>query len=67
MAIQRLAAGIMLASIGVIFITNSKALGEGMAKFYKKLYTKKNAPYMFKAAGALLVIGGLIVALALPV
>jgi 3-oxoacyl-ACP reductase-like protein len=64
MAIARLVVGTILAGIGVIFIANSKALGEGMTEFYKKLYAKKNTPTMFKAAGVLLVIGGAILAFA---
>ena len=64
MAIGNLAGGILLVGLGVVFIANNKAMGEGMAKFYKKLYTKKNTPIMFKAAGAFLVIAGAIIALA---
>ena len=57
-----LVAGIILAGIGAIFIVNNKALGEGMSEFYRKLYTKKNTPFMFKAAGILLLVGGAVLA-----
>ena len=64
MAIGKPVAGIVLTAIGVIFFTNNKDLGKGLSKFYKKLYTKKNTPFMFKAAGIFLMIAGVIIAFA---
>ena len=63
MIIEKLIVGTLLTGIGVIFITKNKALGEGMAEFYKKLYTKEKMPFMFKAAGTICMVGGLIIAI----
>ena len=54
-------AGIILIGIGVVFLTNNKALGEGAAKLYQKIYTEKNMTIMFRMTGALLVVGGLVI------
>jgi hypothetical protein len=55
--------GIVMIGIGILFSLNNKNMGEGCAEFYKKLYTKKSMPFMFKAAGVILIVGGLIVLL----
>jgi len=55
--------GIILMAVGVLFFLNNKAMGEGCAEFYRKLYTKKSMPIMFKAAGIILFVGGMIVLL----
>ena len=55
-------AGIILAGIGLLFIYNNKNMAKGAAKLYAKLYTEKNLIIMFRVAGVLLVIGGLIIA-----
>jgi hypothetical protein len=52
--------GIILIVIGLIFFFNNKAIGEGAFKFYRKLYTKKSLPIMFKIAGIILIVGGVI-------
>ena len=64
MVVAKTVGGIILTGIGAIFITNNKEMGEGLSKFYKKLYTKKNTPTMFKAAGIFLITAGLIIAFA---
>ena len=60
---NELIAGIILMAIGVLFFFNNKAMGVGCANFYRKLYTKKSMPLMFKIAGVLLFIAGVIVLL----
>ncbi|MFC1710910.1 hypothetical protein ACFLZJ_02020 [Nanoarchaeota archaeon] len=55
-----LIAGIVLIVIGILFFFNNKNIGKGAFKFYKKLYTKRNLTIMFKAAGVILIFGGLI-------
>jgi len=53
--------GLILIAIGVIFSLNNKDIAKGAASFYKKLYTKENLTVMFKAAGIILIVGGVIV------
>ena len=53
-------ASIILIAIGILFFFNNKNIGEGCFKFYKALYTKNNLKIMFKAAGMILVVGGII-------
>ena len=60
MEIQKIIASIVLIAIGVFFFFNNKNLGKGTAKFYRKLYTEKNLTIMFRAAGVLLLIGGVL-------
>jgi hypothetical protein len=56
---KELIAAIILVVVGTLFFFNNKAMGEGLSDFYRKLYTKKNTPFMFKAAGILFIVGGL--------
>ena len=51
--------GIVFIGLGLLFFFNNKNLGEGLAKFYRKLYTKHNSKIMFRACGVILVFGGL--------
>ena len=55
-----LIAAIILIVIGILFFFNNKNMGEGLFKFYRKLYTKRNSIIMFKAAGVILILGGLV-------
>jgi hypothetical protein len=57
---EKLIAGVILIAIGLLFFFNNKNMGRGCADFYKKLYTKKNMTIMFRAAGILLIIAGII-------
>ena len=57
---KELIAGLVLIVIGMLFFFNNKNMGAGLAEFYKKLYTKKNTIFMFRIAGIVLVVGGLI-------
>lgn len=47
-------------AIGIFFFFNNKNMWKGAAKFYKWLYTKKNLMIMFKVAGIVLFVGGII-------
>ena len=58
---KQIIAGIILMVIGIIFLLNNKNMSKGTAKFYKVLYTEKNLKVMFKIAGAILIVGGLII------
>ncbi|MFC1742299.1 hypothetical protein ACFL3V_07225 [Nanoarchaeota archaeon] len=60
---EKLIAGIILAAMGVVFLFAYRQIAKGAAKFYKKLYTEKNLTIMFRAAGILLIIAGIIIAL----
>ena len=57
---RELIAGIILVAIGILFFFNNKSMGAGLSEFYKKLYTKKNTIIMFRIAGVILVVGGLV-------
>ena len=57
---KELIAGIFLIVVGVVFFFNNKSMGEGTFKFYQWLYTKKNLKIMFRAAGIILFVGGLV-------
>jgi len=47
-------------AIGVLFFFNNQNMAKGAFKFYQWLYTKKNLIIMFRAAGIILVFGGLV-------
>ena len=57
---KELIAGIILMAIGVLFFFNNKNIGKGFHKFYKWFYTEERLKIMFKAAGIILVLGGLV-------
>ncbi len=57
---EELIIGIVFIGLGLLFFFNNKNIGEGMAKFYRKLYTERNLKVMFRACGVILVLGGLI-------
>ena len=57
---RELIAGIILVAIGMLFFFNNKSMGKGLAEFYRKIYTKKNMIIMFRIAGIILVVGGLV-------
>jgi len=56
----KLIPGIILLVIGVLFFFNNKNMGEGAFKFYRVIYTKKNLAIMFRIAGVVLFVGGLV-------
>ncbi|MFC1612922.1 hypothetical protein ACFL23_01185 [Patescibacteria group bacterium] len=51
--------GILFIGLGAIFFFNNEDMGKGMAKFYQKFYSEKNTIVMLKAAGVILILGGL--------
>ncbi len=53
--------GLILIGIGLLFFYNNKNMAKGASKFYQKLYTEKNMTVMFKAAGIILVLGGIFI------
>ena len=57
---KELIIGIVFIGLGLLFFFNNKNIGEGTAKFYRKLYTERNLKVMFRACGVVLVLGGLI-------
>ena len=58
--VEKLVAGILLVVVGVAFLLWGKSMGEGAFKFYRVIYTKENLKIMFKAAGVILIVGGII-------
>lgn len=54
--------GIVFIGLGTLFIYNNKNIAAGAFKFYAKLYTEKNLKVMFRAAGIMLVLGGIFLA-----
>ena len=61
MGIEKIIASIILMAIGILFFFNNKNIAKGAYKFYSWLYTEKNLIIMFKIAGIILVIGGLMI------
>jgi hypothetical protein len=59
---NELVASIILIVMGVVFFFNNKAMGEGCFGFYRWLYTKRNLKIMFKIAGIILIVGGILLA-----
>jgi len=57
---SRIIASIIFFAVGILFFLNNKNMGKGTHEFYKRLYTKKNLIIMFRAAGILLIIGGIL-------
>jgi len=60
MATEKLIPAIILIIIGIIFFFNNKNMGKGASKLYRKLYTEKNLKIMFRIAGIILIVGGII-------
>ena len=60
MAAEKLVPGIILLLIGLLFFFNNKNMGRGGYKLYQWLYTEKNLTIMFRIAGILLFIAGLV-------
>ena len=56
----KLVVGIILLIVGVVFLFNSKKIGEGAFGFYRMIYTRKNLRIMFRVAGVILAVGGLV-------
>jgi len=54
--------GLLFIGLGFLFIFNNKNIAAGAFKFYAKLYTEKNLKVMFRAAGIMLVLGGIFLA-----
>ncbi|MBU1164195.1 hypothetical protein KKA15_01360 [Patescibacteria group bacterium] len=61
---QKMFAGLILMAIGLLFVFNNKNMAKGAAALYQKLYTEKNLIVMFKIAGVILVLGGLVLMVA---
>ena len=57
---EKLLIGIIFIGIGLLFFFNNKNIAKGAATFYQKLYTEDNLKIMFKAAGVILILGGLL-------
>lgn len=60
MATEKLIAGIILLVVGILFFFNNKNMGKGTYKFYRAFYTEKNLKIMFRAAGIILIVGGIL-------
>ncbi len=60
MVSEKLIPAIILIAIGILFLFNNKNISKGAFKFYKWFYTEERLRVMFKAAGIILVIGGLL-------
>lgn len=60
MTTETLVIGIGFIALGLLFVLNNKNIAKGAFKFYAKLYTEKNLKVMFRAAGIILVLGGIL-------
>jgi len=49
----------MFIALGTFFIYNNQGIAKGAFKFYAKLYTERNLKFMFRAAGIILIFGGI--------
>ena len=56
----KIISAIILIAIGILFSLNNKNMAKGTFSFYRKLYTKKNLTIMFRIAGIILIVGGVI-------
>ena len=52
--------GIIFIALGLLFFLNNKNISRGTAKLYQKIYTEENLKIMFKAAGIILILGGIV-------
>ncbi len=57
---ETLLAGIILTGLGFLFIFKNRDIARGAAKFYARVYTEKNLKVMFKIAGIILILAGII-------
>jgi len=53
-------AGVVLMVVGVLFFLNNKNIGKGAFGFYRWFYTEERLKVMFKIAGVILFVGGII-------
>jgi len=60
MANEKIIVSIILIAIGLLFFFNNKNMGKGAAKFYQWLYTEERVIIMFRIAGIVLIIGGIL-------
>jgi len=52
--------GIVFLFVGVLFLFGNRKMGEVAFKFYRMIYTRRNLVIMFKVAGVILVVGGIV-------
>ena len=60
---EKIIAGIVLASIGLLFFFNNKNISKGASKFYQALSKEENLKIIFKILGVFLVLEGIILIL----
>ncbi len=60
METSKLIVSIILIAIGILFFFNNKNMGKGAHKFYQWFYTEERLKIMFRIAGIILVLGGLV-------
>jgi hypothetical protein len=58
---EKIIPSIILIVIGILFFINNKNIGEGAAKFYQWFYTEERLKIMFKIAGMVLIVGGVLI------
>ena len=63
METSKIIVSIILITIGILFFFNNKNMGKGAAKFYQWFYTEERLKIMFRVAGILLIIGGIVLML----
>ena len=57
---SKIIVSIIFFAIGLLFFFNNKNIGKGASKFYQWLYTKENLTIIFRIAGVILIIGGIL-------
>lgn len=60
MSSEKIIPAVILLAIGLLLFFNNKNMAKGAARFYQKFYSEKNLLIMFKVAGVILILGGLV-------
>jgi hypothetical protein len=60
---KELIVGCLLVVVGVVFLFSWREMTGGAFRFYRTLYTERNLGVMFRAAGIVLIVGGVVLVL----
>ena len=57
---SKIVVSIILIVIGILFFFNNKNMSKGASKFYQWFYTEERLKIMFRIAGIVLILGGIL-------
>jgi len=60
MSSEKIIPGMILICLGLLFFFNNRNISKGVFELYRKMYTKENLKVMFRIAGIVLILGGII-------